>query len=86
MVLPSIDSDSKQGIIEGLKTFTRGEVVYFLYRGYINKAKIKAIYEIDELNTKYLVVNSSMSRWMIDHELYHSVNELVNALKECIVT
>ena len=86
MVFSSTDPDSKQGIIEGIKSFTRGEVVYFLYRGYIHKAKIKAIYEIDELNTKYLVVNSSMSRWMIDHELYHSVNELCNALKECIVT
>ena len=86
MVRSSTDSESKQGLIEGLKTFTRGEIVYFLYRGFINKAKIKAIYEIDELNTKYLVVNSSMSRWMIDHELYHSVNELVNALKECIIT
>lgn len=76
----------EQGLIEGIAKFSRGEIVYFMQGNRIHKAKIKTIYEIDELNTKYLVTSSSVSRWIIDHELYHSIEELFLDLKSCIVS
>lgn len=76
----------EQGLIEGIAKFSHGEVVYFMQGNRIYKAKVKSAYEIDGLNTKYLVTNSTMSRWIIDHELYHSIEELFTDLKSCIVS
>lgn len=71
-------------MIEGLKPFTRGETVYFMKDDRIHKSTIKAVYEVDNLTTKYLVDSPSAKRWMLDSELFHSLKEILSDLQSCI--
>lgn len=68
-----------------LEPFTKGETCFYLLGNRVHKGKIKAIYQLDNINTKYLVMTGGGSVWMHDHLLYHSLNELFEDLKSCII-
>lgn len=69
----------------GLKPFKKGQVCYYLLGNQIHKGIVKGEFELDSINTKYLVETSGGRIWMFDHHLFHSLNELIEDLKSCII-
>lgn len=71
--------------IELLPKFTKGEIVYFMKDNCIAIGKVVAVYDLDDFNSKYLVINSVVNRWMKDTEIFHTIKSLVEYLKSCII-
>ena len=64
--------------------FKIGDEVYIMRNNKIFVGRVKAVYEMDSLNTKYLIDGDTYSEWCFDTKVYGSVTELLDSLKGCI--
>lgn len=69
-VLPSIKTDS---------------VVYFMRENRIHKGVVKARFDLDSINSKYLIETPYGKRWMMDSAVFKSIPDLIVNLKSCII-
>ena len=67
------------------KKFKYKERVYYMCGNCIHSGTIKAKFELPPISMKYLIQTNGGTIWMLDHKLFHSVDELVEDLKSLIV-
>ena len=71
---------------EKLKPFKKGQTCFYMLGNRIHKGEVRATFEMDSINVKYLVECGGSRIWMFDHHLYHTINELIDDLKSVIVS
>lgn len=64
--------------------FKIGDEVYIMRENRIFVGRVRGVYEMDALNTKYLIDGDTYSEWVYDTKVYSNVTELLDALRGCI--
>ena len=68
-----------------MNKFERGDEVYYMYKNHIRHGIVRAVFEMDEINTKYLIaVNGHLEGWVMDCDLFASIKDLFDSLRSCI--
>ena len=66
--------------------FELGDNAYIMKDNYIHKVKVIGLKEAGADSHEYLIKDACGHRmWIIDTEVFHTINELINSLKETII-
>lgn len=66
--------------------FDLGDTAYIMKDNYIHKVKVIGVKQLENESIKFLITDACGYRmWYIDTEVFHTLDELINSLKETII-
>lgn len=72
--------------MNGFDLFDLGDTAYMMKDNYIHKVKIIGVKEVGTDSYEYLIKDACGHRmWIIDTDVFHAINELINSLKDTII-
>lgn len=66
--------------------FDLGDTAYYMKDNYIHKVKVIGVKQLEGESIKYLINDACGYRmWVIDTDVFHTIDELIISLKETVI-